>query len=118
MTDTVEVEKQLMTLKVLTQNSGVLHELQTQHLIYWGMMAVEQAKDTPEIGWGFAQKLVEFNFKKLGRKLPDDFQKKCDIMTESVRWLLGDDFSVRIRNDKKVIYRNTPSIQKRAANGH
>lgn len=109
MDNTVELDeasKQLLTLRVATNLTGVLHELQVTQIRMWSMLMVEHAQTIPEIRFSWENKELELFFKKLKKKnKASDLEDKLDTLTDWVQWLLGDEYLLRLRDDTGVFYR-------------
>jgi hypothetical protein len=100
-----EVTKQLMTLKELTKETGALHEAQVKQLQFWSISIIENARTFPEIKFSHQFKEIDFNFKKLKINKSKELESKFNYFVSLVQWLLGDDYIIRLKNDKGVIYR-------------
>lgn len=101
-----DATNQLLMLKELTKETGVLHEAQALQLRMWSMLAVSHALNFPEIRFGWEDREIEFLFKKLKKKeQPKDFNLRLENMVKWVHWLLGDEYLVRIKDEKGTIYR-------------
>lgn len=101
-----EAVKQLLMLKELTKQTGVLHEAQVLQLRMWSMLAMTHSNLYPEIHFSHDLKELEFQFKKLKKKdAPKDLEVRLDNLVKWCHWLLGDEYLVRIKDDKGIIRR-------------
>lgn len=96
-------QEQLVLLRDLTRTTGVLHDAQVLQLKLWPLVAVPHATAS-EFVFNWEDKEIDFRMKVKG-KAPKDLQKRLESLDESVKFLLGDDYLVRVRFQGKVVYR-------------
>lgn len=101
------IEQQLVQLRDLTQNEGCLHDGQILQLSYWTKIAVEGIKSDPSFAFDLENELLEIRIDKLNlKKKTKLFNKKLDVLSANIKWLLGEQFTVCIRVGKKAIYKS------------
>lgn len=103
-----DIQTQLMQLRDLTARTGVLQEGQALQLRMWILVASgEDFFEDYEIDYNYPSKVVVFKLRKPDmKKAPKDLDKRYDVLTENVRWLLGEDHTIKVKAARKVIYRS------------
>lgn len=97
----IDKEKEkILLLRGLTETTGILHELQINHLKYWWKAAF--AKQAGDINIDTNGKVVIF--KKINDKRPKSFQQTAKFLQESVKYLLGERWSIKIKHKNKVLF--------------
>jgi hypothetical protein len=114
MPDSNSVE-QLMLLKDLTRRTGLIYEAQVLQLKYWPMLALTHAKSS-EVRLNVEKRVCEF-FARIDSKgkAPDDLADRLARLDEAVKWLLGDEWLVKVKLGKKIIYRSTAKAKEEKA---
>lgn len=103
------VKEQLIMLKDQTRRLGVLHEAQVLQLkmVPWGFWpTVKSFEVLPDL----EKHDMVFELKLNGKK-PDDFNEQCEKVNQWIKWLLGDEWIVRVRLKGKQVFRAGPAIR-------
>lgn len=103
-------EKQLLMLKDLTRRMGVLHEAQVLQLKMWPMTLFTHAKKTEE-RVNLESKEIDYDILQTKGKKPSDLKERFEALNEWTKWLLGDDWVVRVRERGKLLYRNGRTVK-------
>ena len=109
-----EEEKVLVSLRDITEHSGILNELQVMHLTYWSAISLDDLKYRPEFQYLFEKKTLVIDFKRKSIKtwmdsVKDFFtftskrNKRFLILCKNINWLLGT-VKVVIKIDGIVAY--------------
>jgi hypothetical protein len=101
----VDIITQLMGLKALTAQFGMLHELQLQHLKRWSWAIDPNIKDTPVIEIDSENKLINFNI--ICDKcciITQKYKKHYQNLLKHVRFMLGDDWQIVICRNNETIF--------------
>lgn len=100
-----ETEEQLMLLKDLTERTGILHEAQILQLKMYPLVIFQNAKEV-RLELDIEKKELHFVSKfKIGN--PKDFKVKCEQLESYVKWLLGTNWIVRVKDTKdKQLWRS------------
>lgn len=103
---TPSAEQQLLLLRDVYARTGVLHEAQALQLRMWPMGVFEHAKET-EARLNHTKKEIDFILKVDKKTEPskEEMEKRCELLDKNVKWLLGEDWLVRVRVRKEVVYR-------------
>lgn len=106
-------DQQFALLQIATEEYGVLHEAQVHQLNVWFMGAVgnDFFKDY-KIGWSHETKEVEYRLIKPNmHKAPNNLSKRMEVLHESIKWLLGEQYRLRVveNSNNRVIYDSSPS---------
>lgn len=104
-----DVQKQLMMLRGLTKTTGMLHEAQVLQLKHWPRIAIPHSTYS-EFAFSHEKHLVEFRIKTKG-KAPGDLKLRLGGLTESVRDLLGPEYTVRIKDGKKKLFESKGKVE-------
>lgn len=103
-------ETEMLRLRNFTERTGVLTEAQVHQLRLW--LLASSGKDffkDYEIGWDFENKVVEYKLLDADlRKAPKNCEKRFKVLDESVKWLLGPEYIVRIKSGRKVLFKGQP----------
>lgn len=106
MSNTLDKAEQLALLKEMLASRGILHEAQVLQLKIWPLIAMEHATSS-ETRFYFDEKLVVFVVKVPKKaKEPKDMKVRLEKLTESVKWLLGDEYNVEVCQGRKTIFRS------------
>jgi hypothetical protein len=103
-------ESQLLMLKDLTKRMGVLHEAQVLQLKMWPLTLFTHAKKTEE-RVNLETKEIDFDILQTKGKKPTDLKERFEALDKWTRWLLGDDWVVRVRERGKVIFRKGRTVR-------
>lgn len=96
-------EEQLMMLKGMTEHFGTIHEAQLLQLRMWGLFYIPHSKAT-EVRINGEDMIVDF-YPKIQDDPPGNIKDCYHSLTQSVKWLLGDKWMVRVRINDKWVYR-------------
>lgn len=100
-----------MTLREMTRTTGILHEAQVLQLKYWPLLAATHAKTAvPQVD--VTKKICDFQI-RLNKdiKPPADYDARLQKLDEAVKWLLGGDWTVRIKIKNKIMFRSGPTVK-------
>ncbi len=103
------LEEQLVLLKDWTRRMGVLHEAQILQLktAPWGYFpTVKSFEVYPDL----EKHDILFELKLDGKK-PADFKNQCERVDNWIKWLLGDEWIVRVKVLKKQVFRSGPIVR-------
>lgn len=119
-----ETEKQLMLLRALTSTTGIIHEAQITLIKNWGAVAFafvgtnweaqificdgEECKHT-----SCGDRTVTYHL-TTKKKAPKDLPQYVAALDRSIHWLLGDDWRLVVKANKKQIYRGAAKKSKKA----
>ena len=93
--------EQLMSLKVLTRETGILHDAQVFQLKLWPLVMTHAIKS--EFTADFDFKDLIFNLETQG-KAPTKFTKRLRLLCTYTQNLLGDDWSVTVKVKGKPVF--------------
>lgn len=93
-------EKQLMTLRAVTAITGVVADGQLLQIKLWG--AVAFGYTTWEATVDVPGRTVVYALTK--KKHPKDMAKYIAVLDNSIHWLLGDNWGLRITEGSKKLY--------------
>jgi hypothetical protein len=99
---------QLMMLRGLTKTTGMLHEAQVLQLKHWPRIAIPHSTYS-EFGFSHEKHVVEFRVKTKG-KAPKDLKLRLGGLAESVRDLLGPEYTVRVKDGKKKLFESKGQV--------
>lgn len=103
-----DVVEQLYLLKDLTKRTGILHEVQRMQLDYWIRIVLDKAIDhTLMLELLGESRSVTFDVKTKGRQ--KDIEIRLKPLTEWVKWLLGDDLTVKVRIGGELVWQEGPT---------
>jgi hypothetical protein len=100
----VDHEKQLILLRDLTARMGVIHEAQQLQLKMWPIVLFTHGQKFEE-RVDVNGKEVDFIILQTKGKKPDDMDKRFEHLNDWTKWLLGDDWLIRVKLRDKVLYR-------------
>jgi hypothetical protein len=100
----VDHEKQLLLLRDLTQRMGVIHDAQQLQLKMWPIVLFTHGQKFEE-HVNVEGKEVDFIILQTKGKKPTDMDDRFKALNDWTKWLLGDDWLVRVKLRDKVIYR-------------
>jgi hypothetical protein len=93
-------EKQLAALRALTATTGSVHDAQMFQIRMWGQLAFGYTKWEAEID--VAGKTVIYAVTK--KKHPKDLAKFVASLDNSIHWLFGDNWGLRVKEGDKSLY--------------
>lgn len=98
-----------MILKDMTRRMSVLHEAQVLQL-KWYPMVIFQNATSVELTVDIEGKEIHFFVKTKQADLKD--KKLCEQLDKYVKWLLGDDWFIRVKDHKgKQSWKSHPAIK-------
>jgi hypothetical protein len=100
----VDHEKQLILLRDLTARMGVIHEAQQLQLKMWPIVLFTHGQKFEE-RVDINGKEVDFIILQTKGKKPADMDERFKALNDWTKWLLGDDWLVRVKLRDKVLYR-------------
>jgi hypothetical protein len=95
-------EKQLMLLRALTATTGAVHEGQLLQLRMWAALAFDFTTWQAEVD--VANKTVIYTVGKIVNKKSEKLVKCVASLDNSIHWLFGDNWGLRINEGKKQFY--------------
>lgn len=102
-------EEQLILLRNITATMGVLHEAQVLQLKWWPLTLFTHARKCEE-RINIERKEIDFVILQTKGQPPKDIKKRYEAIVEWTKWLLGSEWTVRIRLRDKLLHREGPSI--------
>jgi hypothetical protein len=93
--------EQLMLLKTLFESTGALHEAQVLQLEGWAKVAYP-AKSV-ELRLDIPSKVCEFHLKLKPKSKVKSMAKKRAWMLSGIKWLLGEQWTIKVYNGKKAL---------------
>lgn len=93
---------QLMVLKGLTKTTGGLHEAQVLQLKYMPLIATHATKS--EFTYNYDNKEIIFNLTEVKGPKPRDFKKRLQILSNNVKFLIGEEYRVVIKLKGKIVH--------------
>ena len=109
----------VVQLRDLFQKTGVLHDVQIQNLQVWPRLAFPTARScTASVD--IFERVVLFDLDMaIWRRLPGDVVARCKGLAESVQFLLGGDFQVRVSRRGELIFsgERTQAVKERDFEG-
>jgi hypothetical protein len=109
------IAMRLNALKSLTQQFGILHELQTAQLKLWPF-AIDPNLDKTEAEVDFESNLIIFKWQSAKfSKIDQKYKQRLHKLLISVRYLLGDNWQIHILLNNELIFQSEkydqPSVQ-------
>lgn len=104
--DCKHIWEQLVVLRDLTRRTGMLHEAQVIHLELWAKIAIPHSEDVKVLADVDRKRIVVKACVPRGTPDPDDFSYRLITLDRSVKDLLGEEWSVSVTKNKKVILGN------------
>lgn len=96
-------EQQLLQLRDLTSRLGVLHDAQVLQIKMWFLLSVEHCQSyTLEVDLDNSE--IQYTITKTQGAIKKDFEFRSQMLAYSIKWLLGNDWIVRIKHGKKTLY--------------
>lgn len=92
----LDIKEQLILLKSLTNQTGILHEAQVMQLKYWFIGLTNASKFT--IGFDPEKAKIIYKVSEIKGKPPKDIDKNLNTLTEYVKFLLGNKYSVEVED--------------------
>jgi hypothetical protein len=92
---------QISALREFTAKFGALHEAQVLQLKIWPKLAFDYAKKH-ETKVNLEKRIVDVHL--VAAKRPKNFVPRANGFCESVRWLLGQEWMIRIYENKSLIF--------------
>jgi hypothetical protein len=111
----VDHEKQLILLRDLTARMGVIHEAQQLQLKMWPIVLFTHGQKFEE-RVDVNGKEVDFIILQTKGKKPDDMDKRFEHLNDWTKWLLGDDWLIRVKLRDKVLYRGMRRVKLKLPN--
>lgn len=105
----VDHEKQLLLLRDLTARMGVMHEAQQLQLKMWPIVLFTHGQKFEE-KVNIQDKEVDFIILQTKGKQPADMEKRFTALNDWTKWLLGDDWLIRVKLRDKLIYRGPRKV--------
>lgn len=99
-----DVEEQLILLRDLTARLGVLHDAQVFQLRMWPLVLFTHAKQV-DLHIQMEDKEISFVIEKHKGKVPEDIKERYTALNDWTKWLLGDDWTVKVKYKGKQVYR-------------
>ncbi len=87
--------EQLMSLKALTKETGVLHDAQVFQLKLWPLIMTHATRS--EFTADFDFKVLIFNITEIKGKEPTKFTKRLRLLCTYAQNLLGDEWEVTVK---------------------
>ena len=100
----VDHEKQLLLLRDLTQRMGIIHDAQQLQLKMWPIVLFTHGQKFEE-RVNVEEKEVDFVILQTKGKKPIDMDERFKALNDWTKWLLGDDWLIRVKLRDKVLYR-------------
>jgi hypothetical protein len=94
--------EQLMALKALTKETGVLHDAQVFQLKLWPLVMTHATKSEFTVDFDF--KDIIFNITETKGKVPTQFTKRLKLLCKYTQNLLGEDWTVTVKLKNKPRY--------------
>ncbi len=94
--------EQIMVMKAVTAQTGVLHEGQVLQLKYLPLILTHASKATCTVD--IEKKKVIFNLTETSGSKPKDFNKRLVLLSQYTKNLLGDNFGIQILLKNKEVY--------------
>lgn len=94
--------EQLMKLKALTKETGMLHDAQVFQLKMYPLVLTHAVKS--EITFKYQDEEVIFNITETKGKKPKDIDKRLKLLEQYTQTLLGDNYKVKVKIKRKVIF--------------
>lgn len=98
------LEQQLLMLRDLTARTGALHEAQVLQLKWWPLTLFTHSKKC-EAQVNVEGKEVTYVIVQTKGKPPKDIKKRYEALNEWTKWLLGNEWVVRIKLREKLVFR-------------
>ncbi len=105
----VDHEQQLLLLRDLTARMGVMHDAQQLQLKMWPIALFSHAQKIEE-HVNLNDKEIDYVILKTKGKKPADMDKRFAALDEWTKWLLGDDWLVRVKLRDKLIFRGPRKV--------
>lgn len=105
-------EEQLLMLKDLTARMGVLHEAQVFQLKMWPLVLFTHARKCEE-RVNIDGKEIDFVILQTKGKVPEDMEARMNALVDWTKWLLGDDWMVKVKLREKTLLRRGPELCQR-----
>ncbi len=94
--------KNIMVSKDMTRRTGILNELQAHQLRLWPI-AILDAKECESI-FDFDKKKIIFKIASFyENNQPDNISERIDNLDKSVKFLLGDNYSIAVKYGKRTL---------------
>lgn len=90
-----DAESQLMTLRGLTKNTGVLHEAQVLQVKAWPIVLFSNCKSS-KFSFCWEKREVEYDIKTKGRGKKDEMDRGVLLLDHYTKTLLGPEYTVTI----------------------
>lgn len=97
-----------MLLKDLTRRLDMLHDAQVLQLKMWPLVLFTHARSA-ELAVSFENKEVDYIVKTKG-KAPADLKDRFEYLNEWTKWLLGNDWLVKVKIQGKQVYRGGRTV--------
>lgn len=94
--------EQLLLLKNLTKKTGMLHEAQLAQLKAWPLALTHAYKC--QIVFDYESKNLTYILSELNGRKPKDFLKRMAMLSKWTKQLLGDEYLVTVKSEKKVFF--------------
>ena len=109
-------EQQLLSLRVLTSQTGALHEAQVLQLKMWGGIAFHHLKAGQwEAAADIPAKTLTYKLQNGKKPAKMVFARTVAILDQSIHWLLGDDWMLTVEENGNLIYQGQRTLQNVAA---
>ena len=96
------LEQQLLILRDLTSKTNAIHDAQRLQVAFWAGIAFGKRKWKTEIN--IENKTITFSLLEKKRRIKS-FPQLVSSLEMSINWLLGEDWSIVIKEKSEVIYR-------------
>lgn len=104
------LEEQLILLRDLTKRMSVLHDAQRLQLQMWPIVLFQEAKNV-QSELSMDKREITFLVQQPG-KATKDFKTSCATLNDWVKWLLGDEWIVKVKLRDKQVYRDGARLTK------
>lgn len=94
--------EQLMTLREMTSKTGLLHDAQVFQLKMYPLALTNATK--AEVHYDYDKKSVIFIITETKGRVPKEINKRLSLISDWTQTLLGEEYSVKIKAGKKVLY--------------
>jgi hypothetical protein len=102
-------EEQLLMLKGLTRSMGVLHEAQVLQLKMWPLVLFTHARKCEE-RVNLETREIDFVILQTKGEAPKDLEARMEALVGWTKWLLGDDWMVKVKLRNKTLLRRGPEL--------
>lgn len=103
-------EEQLILLREWTAKMGVLHDAQVLQIKMWPLTLFTHAKKCEE-QVNIEGKELNYVIVQTKGAAPKDIKKRYEALIDWTKWLLGKDWTVRIKLRDKLVARRGPEIE-------